>query len=221
MTDVETELARLAQEAEACRNCALGSFRSQAVFGVGSATADVMFVGEAPGFYEDQQGEPFVGRSGQLLTKLIQEQLGLSRADVYIANTLKCRPPDNRDPLPDEIESCKPFLRRQLELIQPRVVVALGNFASKLLTGSTQGITKLREREFQMRNGTPLRCTFHPSAALRGGSAMRGITEDFVKIKGLLDDIGEQPHADGAGAEPAADPSGEQLGLLGLSEHAG
>jgi DNA polymerase len=118
---------------------------------------------------------------------MIEEKLGLQRGDVYIANCLRCRPPDNRDPLPDEIEACKPFLRRQLDLIQPRVVVALGNFAAKLMTGSTQGITRLREREFTMRNGTPLRCTFHPAAALRGGSAMKGIVEDFEKVKALID----------------------------------
>jgi DNA polymerase len=167
-----------------------------------------MFVGEAPGFHEDQQGEPFVGASGKLLTKLINEKLGLDRPDVYIMNTLKCRPPDNRDPLPEEIEACKPFLRQQLELIQPRVVIALGNFAAKLLTGSTQGITRLREREFHMRSGTPLRCTFHPAAALRGGSAMKGITEDFEKVRALLDE--PPPSTDERPDEPA-----EQLGLFG------
>ncbi len=209
MTDVASEMAALAEQVEACRACSLGSFRTRSVFGVGSPTADVMFVGEAPGFYEDQQGEPFVGRSGQLLTKLIEEKLGVPRSDVYIANTLKCRPPENRDPLPEEIESCTPFLRRQLELIRPKVVIALGNFAAKLLTGSTLGITKLREREFAMRNGTPLRCTFHPSAALRGGSAMKGITEDFEKIRALLDTLEATPEADEAAPD---DP--EQLGLF-------
>ena len=212
MTDAATELAALAEQAEACRACALGGFRSQAVFGVGSPTAEVMFVGEAPGFYEDQQGEPFVGASGKLLTKMINEKLGLQRGDVYIANVLKCRPPENRDPLPDEIESCKPFLRKQLDLIQPRLVVALGNFAAKLLTGSTLGITKLREREFAMRNSTPLRCTFHPSAALRGGSAMRGITEDFEKIRALLDEAPAEPEP--AATDSEDEPGSEQLDLF-------
>src|SRR5438270_13179686 len=116
--DVVARLAALAEEAEACRNCVLGSGRTRAVFGVGNPEADLMFVGEAPGFHEDQQGEPFVGAAGQLLTKLIEQRLGLKRADVYIANTLLCRPPGNRDPLPDEIEACKPFLRAKLELIR-------------------------------------------------------------------------------------------------------
>jgi DNA polymerase len=203
VTDVAGELARLATEAQACRNCVLGGMRTQAVFGVGSPDADLMFVGEAPGFYEDQQGEPFVGRSGQLLTSLIETKLGLTRADVFIANTLQCRPPENRDPLPDEIEACKPFLRTKLDLIKPRLVVALGNFAAKLLTGSTLGITKLREREFTMRDGTPLLCTFHPAAALRGGGAARGIAEDFEKIRARLDALPERPK-----------PSDEQLGLF-------
>jgi DNA polymerase len=202
--DVEARLAELATEAEACRNCVLGGVRTRAVFGVGNPQADLMFVGEAPGFHEDQQGEPFVGAAGQLLTKLIETKLGLKRSDVYIANCLKCRPPGNRDPLPDEVEACKPFLREQLEIIRPRVVVALGNFAAKLLTGNTLGITKLRTREFKMRDGTPLMCTFHPAAALRGGNAAQGIAADFEKIKAALETL------------PAAttDPT-EQLGLFG------
>src|SRR5437660_3898602 len=117
-TTVTAELTRLAQEAEACRACPLGDVRTRAVFGVGSPSADLMFVGEAPGFHEDQKGEPFVGAAGQLLTRLIETKLGLKRADVYIANCLKCRPPGNRDPLPDEIEACKPFLREQLQIIE-------------------------------------------------------------------------------------------------------
>src|SRR5438309_5300409 len=194
--DVAAQLAELAREAEACRNCALGSVRTQAVFGVGNPEADLMFVGEAPGFHEDQKGEPFVGAAGQLLTKLIEGKLGLERSDVYIANTLCCRPPGNRDPLPDEIEACKPFLKAKLELISPRLVVALGNFAAKLLTGSTLGITKLREREFKMRDGTPLMCTFHPAAALRGGVAAQGIADDFEKIKRTLDETQTVPVED-------------------------
>ena len=201
--DVAAELAQLAAEANACRACSLGGLRTQAVFGVGNPKADLMFVGEAPGFHEDQQGEPFVGASGKLLTKLIIEQLNLTRADVYIGNVICCRPPENRNPLPQEIEACKRFLRAKLDLIQPRLVVALGNFAAKLLTGSTLGITKLREHEFKMRNGTPLLCTFHPSAALRGGNAMKGITEDFEKIRVALEEL----------PGPEARPT-EQLGLF-------
>lgn len=196
-------MAGLAEEAESCRNCALGTQRTQAVFGVGSPTADLMFVGEAPGFHEDQKGEPFVGAAGQLLTKLIAEKLGMSRDDVYIANVLKCRPPGNRDPQPDEVEACSPFLRKQLALIEPRLVVALGNFAAKLLTGSKLGITKLRDLEFKMRNGTPLMCTFHPAAALRGGGAAEGIARDFERIKVALAELGERPK-----------PPDEQLGLF-------
>ena len=203
------QIASLAAEIEACRACPLGFSRTRSVPGVGNPNADLMFVGEAPGFHEDQQGEPFVGRSGQLLTKLIKEKLGLERSDVYIMNVLRCRPPDNRDPLPEEIEACKPFVRRQLEIIQPKLVVTLGNFASKLLTGSPLGITKLREREFTMRSGTPLRCTFHPSAALRGGSAMKGIEHDFEQIRTLLETLQAEPLQ----AAPAPETT-EQLGLF-------
>jgi DNA polymerase len=202
--DVAARLAELAQQAEACRSCALGSVRTRAVFGAGNPHADLMFVGEAPGFHEDRQGEPFVGAAGQLLTKLIETKLGLKRSDVYIANTLCCRPPGNRDPLPEEIEACKPFLKMKLELIEPRLVVALGNFAAKLLTGSSLGITKLRERTFRMRDGTPLICTFHPAAALRGGNAAAGIAADFEKIKIALD-----------ASRDESSPGGEQLGLFG------
>lgn len=202
--DAAAELARLADDAGACRACALGSIRTQAVFGVGSPSADLMFVGEAPGFHEDQQGEPFVGAAGQLLTKLIEQKLGLQRSDVYIANVLKCRPPGNRDPLPAEIEACKPFLGKQLKLIKPKLVVALGNFAAKLMTGSSQGITRLRERSFNLKDGTPLMCTFHPAAALRGGAAAAGIGEDFVRIGETLAALYQE------GPEAPA----EQLGLF-------
>lgn len=206
-TDVAAELARLAAEAEACRACPLGTVRTQAVFGVGDPAADVMFVGEAPGFHEDKKGEPFVGAAGQLLTKLIESKLGLTRDDVYIANVLKCRPPGNRDPHPDEVSSCRGFLERQLELIRPSVVVALGNFAAKLLTGSQLGITKLRHQRFVQPYGV-LRCTFHPAAALRGGAAAEGIAADFEGIREALDArLSEE-----SGPEPA--PS-EQLGLFG------
>ncbi|HYZ92731.1 MAG TPA: uracil-DNA glycosylase [Actinomycetota bacterium] len=203
-TDVAAELARLATEAEACRNCVLGGVRTQAVFGVGSPQADLMFVGEAPGYHEDQKGEPFVGAAGQLLTKLIEQKLGLKRSDVYIANVLKCRPPGNRDPQPDEVEACKPFLREQMELIRPRLVVALGNFAAKLLTKSSTGITRLRGKRYPFKYGT-LMCTFHPAAALRGGAAAEGIAEDFEEIRRVLD---EQ-------AEAAPEAPGEQLDLFG------
>jgi DNA polymerase len=201
---VAAELQRLATEAEACRACPLGGIRTQAVFGVGSPQADLMFVGEAPGFHEDQKGEPFVGAAGQLLTRLIEQKLGLKRSDVYIANVLKCRPPGNRDPQPDEVEACKPFLREQMELIRPRLVVALGNFAAKLLTKSSTGITRLRGKRYPFKYGT-LMCTFHPAAALRGGGAAEGIAEDFEEIRRVLDEK----------AEAVPDDLGEQLGLFG------
>src|SRR2546423_3667680 len=127
--DVALRLAELAREAEACRNCVLGSVRTQAVFGVGNPEADLMFVGEAPGFHEDKQGEPFVGAAGQLLTRLLDEELGLRRDQVYICNILKCRPPGNRDPEPEEIEACTPWLVEQISIIQPQLIVTLGNFA--------------------------------------------------------------------------------------------
>ena len=140
---------------------------------MGNPSADLMFVGEGPGEQEDRQGLPFVGRSGQLLDRLVLEEMGLTRADLYIANTIKCRPPGNRDPLPDEIESCWPYLDKQLEIIDPRVVVTLGNFATKLLLGTTEGISRLRGRTYPYRSGY-LVPTFHPSAALRGGGTGGG-----------------------------------------------
>jgi DNA polymerase len=203
VSEAAAELARMAEEVEACRACPLGDVRTRSVFGVGNPNADLMFVGEAPGFHEDQKGEPFVGAAGQLLSKLIEQKLGMKRSDVWICNVLKCRPPGNRDPLPAEVDACKPYLGRQLKLIKPKVVVALGNFAAKLLTGSSLGITKLREREFKLKDGTPLMCTFHPAAALRGGAAADGIGKDFESIRLALDQLPDQP----------VDP-GEQLGLF-------
>ena len=141
------------------------------MFGVGRADADLMFVGEGPGEQEDLQGEPFVGRAGQLLTQLI-EGIGLTRADVYIANVVKCRPPGNRDPQPDEIEACAPWLDRQLELIRPRVIVTLGNFATKLLLETKDGITKLRGQEFAFTRAGHRRGA-DPDAAPVGGAALR------------------------------------------------
>jgi uracil-DNA glycosylase family 4 len=202
-TTAAAELERLAIQAEACRACPLGDVRTRAVFGVGSPTADLMFVGEAPGFHEDAKGEPFVGAAGQLLTKLIESKLGMKRSDVYIANVLKCRPPGNRDPRPDEVESCSPFLARQLELVNPRLIVALGNFAAHLLTGTQTGISRLRGKRFTY-EGRTLLCTYHPAAALRGGAAAEGIAADFEQIKAVLD---EAP-------APAEDPA-TQLDLFG------
>jgi DNA polymerase len=182
-------LADVAAAASSCVLCKLAAGRTQVVFGVGRADADLLFVGEGPGEQEDLRGEPFVGRAGQLLTQLI-EGIGLTRDDVYIANVVKCRPPGNRDPHPEEIEACAPWLDRQLALIRPRVIVTLGNFATKLLLDTKDGITKLRGKEFEFsRAGVDavLLPTFHPSAVLRsGGKALAESRADFVRVKRVL-----------------------------------
>jgi DNA polymerase len=182
-------LSDVAAAAAGCQLCKLAAGRTQVVFGVGRADADLMFVGEGPGEQEDLKGEPFVGRAGQLLTQLI-EGIGLTRDDVYIANVVKCRPPGNRDPQPDEIEACAPWLDRQLALIEPRVIVTLGNFATKLLLDTKEGITKLRGHEFSFsRAGVDavLLPTLHPSAVMRsGGKALAEARADFVRVKRAL-----------------------------------
>jgi uracil-DNA glycosylase len=169
-----------------CTRCPLAETRTQVVFGAGDPGADLMFVGEGPGAEEDKQGIPFVGRAGQLLTRLI-EGIGLTRDGVYIANVVKCRPPGNRDPQPDEIEACRPYLEGQLDFLRPRVVVTLGNFATKLLLETKDGITKVRGREFPYRDGAVLIPTFHPAAVLRGGgTALAQVRGDFVVVKRAL-----------------------------------
>lgn len=181
-----TSFAELRDAALACTACALSETRTQVVFGVGDPTADLLFVGEGPGEQEDRQGEPFVGRAGQLLTRLI-EGIGLTRADVYIANVVKCRPPGNRDPQPVEIETCRPYLEAQLDFISPRVVVTLGNFATRLLLETRDGITKLRGREFPFRGEAVVIPALHPSAVLRsGGGALAQTRADFVAVKRAL-----------------------------------
>ncbi len=212
MTQQAAELAKLAEVASTCTACRLSENRTTVVFGDGNPNADLMFVGEGPGFHEDQQGLPFVGPSGKLLEQLLGE-IGLSRPEVYIGNVVKCRPPNNRDPRPDEIEACKGYLRRQLELIQPTVVVTLGNFASKLLLRTETGITKLRGRAYEWW-GRYLVPTYHPAAALRGSArVLEDMREDFSNVRALLDGAGDAE----AGREPeavAAEPA-EQLGLFG------
>jgi uracil-DNA glycosylase len=179
-------LAELAIEASTCTRCGLSAGRTNVVFGVGNSGAALMFVGEAPGQQEDLQGAPFVGRSGQLLDRLVLEEMGLTRHDFYIANTLKCRPPGNRDPLPEETSTCWPYLQRQLELIDPTVVVTLGNFATRLLLATTEPISRLRGRTYPYRSGQ-LVPTFHPSAALRsGGQVVAQMRADLVRAKELL-----------------------------------
>src|SRR5438309_5843378 len=173
----------LATEASACTRCALAQGRTHVVFGMGDPHADLMFVGEGPGAEEDQQGLPFVGRSGKLLDQLMMEEIGITRDRCYIANTVKCRPPGNRDPLPDEVATCRPYLEQQLDLIAPRVVVTLGNFATKLLLDTNEGITRLRGRTYPFRDGV-LVPTFHPAAVLRGGGeAEAKMRADLVRAK--------------------------------------
>jgi uracil-DNA glycosylase len=165
-----------------CKLCSLG--RSQIVFGVGNPKARLMFVGEAPGEEEDKRGEPFVGRAGQLLTKII-EAIGLTRDQVYIANVIKCRPPGNRNPEPDEVAECEPFLFRQIDVMQPRVIVPLGKFAAQSLLKTTDPITRLRGRQFDYR-GAVLIPTFHPAYLLRNPSAKREVWEDMKKVRAIL-----------------------------------
>ncbi len=165
-----------------CKLCTLG--RKQIVFGVGNPNADLMFVGEAPGRDEDIQGIPFVGRAGQKLTQII-EAIGLKREDVYIANVIKCRPPENRNPEPDEVEQCEPFLFRQVDTIKPKVIVALGTFAAKSLLKTTESISRLRGRVFDYR-GAKLVPTFHPAFLLRNPSCRREVWEDMKKVRALL-----------------------------------
>jgi len=168
-----------------CSRCKLHTLgRKQVVFGVGNPNADLMFVGEAPGADEDIQGEPFVGRAGQLLTKII-EAIGLRREDVYIANVIKCRPPGNRNPEPDEVEQCEPFLFRQVDIIKPKVIVALGKFAAQCLARTDAPITRIRGREFTYRDSV-LIPTYHPAYLLRNPSAKRDVWEDMKKVRAIL-----------------------------------
>jgi len=168
-----------------CMRCKLATLgRKQVVFGIGNPNADLMFVGEAPGADEDEQGEPFVGRAGQLLTKII-EAIGLRRDDVYIANVIKCRPPGNRNPEPDEVDQCEPFLFRQVDAIKPKVVIALGKFATQSLLKTGEPITRLRGRVFNYR-GASLIPTFHPAYLLRNPTAKRDVWDDMKKARAIL-----------------------------------
>lgn len=196
-------LRDVAAEAAGCTRCRLSAGRTQVVFGDGSPDADLMFIGEGPGFHEDKQGIPFVGAAGQLLDRLLRE-IGLSRAEVWITNTVLCRPPGNRDPLPDEIESCKPYLVQQISLVDPRVIVTLGNFATRFMLGRPVAISRVRGQR-QVVGGRLVIPTFHPAAVLHGGgdasAPMRALREDFATIRAALDE-----------AAPAVPQ--EQLGLF-------
>jgi len=215
-------LVDLYREVGACTRCPLHETRTKAVFGAGDADADLMFVGEAPGAEEDRRGLPFVGRAGQLLTELLGG-IGLAREDVFIANVLKSRPPENRDPQPLEIEACRPYLFEQVRLIEPKVLCTLGNFATKLLSGSPAGITKVR--------GTPqvhelgshtvfLLPLIHPAAALRSPSVKETLRSDFERIPALLS--GPSPAPLGSALEeqieatdPPSPPPADQLDIFG------
>lgn len=181
-----TTLAGLEAEALACVACPLHAGRTNVVFAGGNSTAGLMFVGEAPGRDEDLAGEPFVGRSGKLLDRLVAEELGIDRTGYYIANVVKCRPPANRDPLPTEVATCRHYLESQVELVDPKVVVTLGNFAARTLLGVTEGVTRLRGKAYPYA-GRVLVPTFHPAAALRGGAVVVSqMRADLVRAKLLL-----------------------------------
>jgi uracil-DNA glycosylase family 4 len=213
-TERAAALAAYGAETSACTRCRLAEGRTQVVFGVGNPDADLMFVGEAPGFHEDQQGEPFVGQAGKLLDTLLAG-IGLSREDVYIANVLMCRPPGNRDPAPDEIESCEPHLFRKIELIEPKVVATLGNFATKLLSGKQTGITRVHGHEQQTHIGgrqVLLYPLYHPAAALYTPAMLKVLQEDFRRLPELLGNALVPPEPEPPALlvpEPAA-----QLGLF-------
>jgi uracil-DNA glycosylase family 4 len=217
------ELKAVWRQAQSCTNCPqLAATRHTVVFGSGHADADLMFVGEAPGANEDKQGLPFVGQAGRLLDTLLNE-IGLERGNVWICNVLKCRPPGNRDPLPQEIDACQDYLFRQIELIEPRVICTLGNFSTKLLTRRQEGITRVHGKpQDHVIAGLPIRIypIYHPAAGLRSGAMLETLREDFKRLPGLLEAARPQPEEDepepdepgGGSAEPVAAP---QLGLFG------
>ena len=194
------DLPQLSASLRDCQRCQLASGRTQVVFGTGNPQASIMFVGEAPGFYEDREGVPFVGAAGKLLTELLQS-IGLERSDIYIANVIKCRPPNNRDPLPDEIDTCKPFLLQQIELIQPKLVCTLGNFATQTLLERKVGITKVRGQVIRLENFVvfPL---LHPAAALHQGNLRVPLKEDFQKLKAVLEQMSNAPPLPNATSQP-------------------
>jgi DNA polymerase len=210
------DLVSLYHRLRDCHDCPLKETRTKLVFGAGNADAEVMFVGEAPGAEEDRTGLPFVGRAGQLLNQLLEE-IGMSREDVFIANVLKCRPPGNRDPLPDEIAECEPHLMEQIRLIEPKVICTLGNFATKLLSGRPTGITRCcgipQEREI---GGLPvvLYPLFHPAAALRTPATKDKLRTDIARLPELIEAQRPKQEAALADAEDDAEPAPPQLDLF-------
>jgi DNA polymerase len=218
---VET-LEEYAAATASCTRCRLAQGRTQVVFGAGNPHADLMFVGEAPGFHEDKQGVPFVGQAGKLLDKLLAG-IGITRDDVFVANVLKCRPPGNRDPQQDEIESCEPHLFRQIELIEPKVIATLGNFATKLLSGRPLGITRVHGQEQALTiagRSVVLYPLYHPAAALYTPAMLKVLEADFARLPELLGhpaqpaavpELEPQPQPE---PEPAVAAPAEQLGLF-------
>ena len=210
-----TDLHAYRDEVAGCTRCALAAGRTQVVFGSGDSAADLMFVGEAPGFHEDKQGVPFVGAAGKLLDQLLAG-IGMARADVYVANVLKCRPPGNRDPLPEEIEACEGHLWHQIELIQPRVVATLGNFATKLLSGRPTGITRVHGQEQETTLGgrrVLLYPIYHPAAALYTPRMLDVLKADFARLPELLGREVEPP-AEPVWLTPVTAEPAVQLGLF-------
>ncbi len=215
-----TDIERIRREALACTRCRLAEGRTQVVWAAGNLDSDVLFIGEAPGFHEDRQGVPFVGAAGQLLDTLLGE-IGLDRTRVAIVNVVKCRPPGNRDPLPDEIDACRPYLEAQLEHMKPRVIVTLGNFATRFILEQPIGISRARGHAYRRRGATVIP-TFHPAAALRGSrfgglSPVDAIRADLRRVRAVLDGTpaaSPVPAAlDEAPAESEPDAA-EQLGLF-------
>jgi len=215
-----TPLQELAKSLHDCQRCKLAKLgRSQVVFGVGNPHASIMFVGEAPGFNEDQKGEPFVGAAGKLLNDLLISA-GLSRDQIYIANVIKCRPPNNRDPEQDEVETCKPFLLQQIQLIRPKLVCTLGNWATQTLLERKVGITKVKAQAFYMKDFVifPL---LHPAAALHQGNLLVTLKEDFKKLKEFLDRNTKPAETTSTSPTPAApvlnieSPQPAQMDLFG------
>lgn len=216
MSDAEARreaLVEVYNQASICERCPLSATRTRVVFGAGNADSDLIFVGEAPGAEEDRQGLPFVGRAGGLLTELL-EDIGLKREDVFVANVLKCRPPGNRDPQPEEIDACRPYLEQQVGLIQPRVICTLGNFSTKLLTANQTGITKVRGVPQQHLIGgrfVHLLPLFHPAAGLRTPRVAEQLREDFRQIPDLL----AQPVPEPEPLVQEREPEPDQMGLFG------
>lgn len=210
------ELATYAELVSGCTRCRLAETRTQVVFGGGSPDAELMFVGEAPGFHEDKQGFPFVGQAGRLLDRLLGG-IGLARDDVYIANVIKCRPPGNRDPMPDEIEACEAHLFRQVDLIRPTMIATLGNFATKLLSGKQAGITRVHGVEQRtVIGGRPvlLYPIYHPAAALYTPAMLQVLERDFCRIPELLGRTAHEPREEPVLVAAAASQAAVQLGLF-------